>query len=390
MHSRKLGAHSLSSRTPSTASSPSISTLDDDEDFIMTDTSSANRHLTLSIPRSAPSPVARRPNLSEIIANTAPPPYTLGAFTVFLSQNHCLENLEFIMDVDRYGKYWSKAMKRLNGKPLESNTYESDKLYSQWTMLIDAYVRTEGPRELNLPSDVRHALLNLHAASSTPPMPQVLYEAKEKIYALLEDSVLVSFLNSVSPMSAYPPSTSHESQSLTFNRPYIRSYDERSNPQSRTSHPHLPPHQRASAPSSLMSTLMHPRPFAHSRFNSQPTSSSASSPSSRITSGYMSGSDVLTDDSSTSSPSGINDPLTPPGTPPMSDYAMPDFDTAYYENGSIPSSTSHSPRTSRAEHSALATATKDSWKRVSSKLWPKKKSASTLREEQGVVEGGLF
>lgn len=235
---------------------------------------------------------------------------------------------------------------------------------------------------------MRDALLERHTASTSPPPPSALYEAKEKIHELLEESVLVSFLNSVPQMSPYPPSTGHESQSSSYSRSNTRSYDERNSSRSRTSHPQ-PPHQRASAPSSLISTLMHPRPFAHSRFNSQPTSS-ASSPSSRITSGYMSGSDVLTDDSSASSPNGFNDPLTPPGTPPMPDYAMLDFHQAYYEPSSVPSSASQSPRASRAEHNALATATKDSWKRVSNKLWPKKKSASTLREEQGVIEGGLF
>lgn len=69
---------------------------------------------------------------------------------------------------------------------------------------------------------------------------------------------------------------------------------------------------------------------------------------------------------------------------------MPDFHQTYYDVGSVPSSASQSPRTSRSEHSVLSTATRDSWKRVSSKLWPKKKSAGTLRDEQGVVEGGLF
>jgi hypothetical protein len=73
----------------------------------------------------------------------------------------------------------------------------------------------------------------------------------------------------------------------------------------------------------------------------------------------------------------------------MSDSAMADFHHPYYENGT--SSGTPSPRTSRGEHNGLASATRDSWKRVSSKLWPKKKSGGHLREdEQGVVEGGLF
>jgi hypothetical protein len=73
----------------------------------------------------------------------------------------------------------------------------------------------------------------------------------------------------------------------------------------------------------------------------------------------------------------------------MSDYPMADFQQAYYDTGS--NSGTPSPRNSRGEHNCLANATRDSWKRVSSKLWPKKKSGSQLRDDEpGVVEGGLF
>lgn len=202
--------------------------------------------------------------------------------------------------------------------------------------------------------------------------------------------MLVSFLNSASPMSAvsaYPSSASHDGHESTVSRNSTRSYDERT-----LYHPRTQPqlvHQRASAPSSLTSNFMHARPFSHSRFHSQPPTTSSASPSSRGHLSYASGSDALTDDSSSGSPSGMSDPLTPPGTPPMSDYPMTDFQQAYYENGS--NSGTPSPRTSRGEHSGLANATRDSWKRVSSKLWPKKRSGGHLREEeQGVVEGGLF
>jgi len=46
----------------------------------------------------------RRPLLSEILTNKAPPPYTLSAYMAYLSQNQCLKNLEFIMDSSRYRK----------------------------------------------------------------------------------------------------------------------------------------------------------------------------------------------------------------------------------------------------------------------------------------------
>ncbi|KAK7190865.1 hypothetical protein DPSP01_007871 [Paraphaeosphaeria sporulosa] len=390
MNSRKTATQPLQIRTPSsTASSPTTSTVEpDDEDvkMSMAEYHQPSRPLTVSIPRSIASASNRRPNLSEILANTAPPPYTLSSFMAFLSQNHCLENLEFTMDASRYRKHYSKMVNRHPGTPISPLSDECAYVLMLWRRLIDAYIRESGPREVNLPADVRDTLLNL-SDSYVPPHPSALDEAVSKIYELMEESVLVSFLNSASPMSALASAVSHDSHESSTTRSSTRSYDERTLYHPRTS-AHPPVHQRASAPSSLTSNFMHARPFSHSRFNSQPATSSGS-PSSRGPLSYASGSDALTDDSGSRSPSGMSDPLTPPGTPPMSDYPMTDFQQAYYDNGS--NSGTPSPRTSRGEHSGLANATRDSWKRVSSKLWPKKRSGGQLREEeQGVVEGGLF
>ncbi|KAF9738502.1 hypothetical protein PMIN06_001659 [Paraphaeosphaeria minitans] len=391
MNSRKTATQPLQIQTcsSSTASSPTTSTVEpDDEDvnMSMAEYHAPSRPLTVSIPRTIASASNRRPNLSEILANTAPPPYTLSSFMAFLSQNHCLENLEFTMDASRYRKHYSKMANRHPGTPISPLSDECAYVLMLWRRLIDAYIRESGPREVNLPADVRDTLLNL-SDSYVPPHPSALDEAVNKIYELMEESVLVSFLNSASPMSALHSAVSHDSHESSTTRSSTRSYDERTLHHTRTS-AHPPVHQRASAPSSLTSNFMHARPFSHSRFNSQPATSSGSS-SSRGPLSYASGSDALTDDSGSRSPSGMSDPLTPPGTPPMSDYPMTDFQQAYYENGS--NSGTPSPRASRGEHSGLANATRDSWKRVSSKLWPKKRSGGQLREEeQGVVEGGLF
>ncbi|ORX98523.1 RGS domain-containing protein [Clohesyomyces aquaticus] len=395
MNSRKVGGHALSIRTSSsTASSPTSSSAeadieDEDSNMTMSQYAPSSRPLTVSIPKNIVGPHCnRRPNLSEILANTAPPPWTLSSFMAFLSQNHCLENLEFTMDASRYRKHYSKMVNRHPGSPISPLSDECAYVLMLWRRLIDAYIRESGPREVNLPADVRDTLLSL-SDSYVPPHPSSLDEAVAKIYELMEESVLVSFLNSVCPQSAYPPSTGYDSHDNSLQRSQTRSYDERTVYHTR-SHQPQPSHQRASAPSSLTSNFMHPRPFSHSRFNSQPATTSSSSPSARTTPGYGSGSEALTDDSGSGSPSGLSDPLTPPGTPPMTDYPMNDFHQAYYENGSTHSGTP-SPRTSRGEHNGLAGATRDSWKRVSSKLWPKKRSGGALREEeQGAVEGGLF
>jgi hypothetical protein len=154
MNSRKVGGSSLSIRTASsTASSPTTSTVDyDDEDTKMAEVSMSTspRPLTVSIPKNIQSPCNRRPNLSEILANTAPPPWTLSSFMAFLSQNHCLENLEFTMDASRYRKHYAKMVNRHPGSPISPLSDECAYVLMLWRRLIDAYIRESGPREVYL------------------------------------------------------------------------------------------------------------------------------------------------------------------------------------------------------------------------------------------------
>jgi hypothetical protein len=151
MITRKSGSQALSIRTSSTASSPtsSLAEFDDgDVKMAMSDVQ-PTAPLTVSIPKNIPSPHCRKPTLSEILANTAPPPYTLSSFMAFLSQNHCLENLEFTMDASRYRKHYSKMANRHPGKQISPMSDECAYVLMLWRRLIDAYIRESGPREVS-------------------------------------------------------------------------------------------------------------------------------------------------------------------------------------------------------------------------------------------------
>lgn len=149
MISRKPEPTALSIRTNSTISSPA-SSLDefDGEEIKMTLSDCQKAPLTVSIPKNIPSPHGRKPNLAEILANNAPPPYTLSSFMAFLSQNHCLENLEFTMDASRYRKHYSKMVNRHPGTPISPLSDECSYVLMLWRRLIDAYIRESGPREV--------------------------------------------------------------------------------------------------------------------------------------------------------------------------------------------------------------------------------------------------
>jgi hypothetical protein len=142
----------------------------------------------------------RRPNLSEILANKARLPWTLSAFMAYISQNQCLETLEFTMDASRYRKNYSKIVNRTQGSPISPLSDECTYGRMLWKRLLDAYIMPTGPREVNLPTDIRESLLSLYNAD-VPPHPSTLDEAVYKIYELMEESILIPSLNSVSEQS---------------------------------------------------------------------------------------------------------------------------------------------------------------------------------------------
>jgi hypothetical protein len=178
-----------------------------------------DRPLTVAIPSTSSSYHPRRPTLDEILSNQSPPPWTLAAFTAYLSQNHCLETLEFTMDAKRYQQHYEKiASKQLDGK-LVPFTEESIFMLGLWHRLMQAYIQPNGAREVNLPSQVRDALLS-QDLTQLPPHPDTLTSSVGKVHELMQDSVLVPFLN-----SQYPP-TNHADSNPSSTEDLTGSYDE--------------------------------------------------------------------------------------------------------------------------------------------------------------------
>ena len=201
---------SLYLSTPPPESSPRSSTViadwdaDDEETMSMEDIrSSRPPSLDDNIQSDGPYHPPR-PTLPDVLSNSAPPPWTLSAFTAYLSQNHCLENLEFTMDAERYRKRYDALAAQLAGKPITANPEECRYVRMLWQRLINAYIMPDCPREINIPSSVRDRLLLL-PNHSTPPQPEYLEAAVKIIYNLMEESVLISFLNE------HPSSRTHHS-----------------------------------------------------------------------------------------------------------------------------------------------------------------------------------
>lgn len=191
---------SASSSRSSSRQPPSVRSWDaDDESTMSTEEEHATpptRPLAVSIPGAAGPFCPRRPGLKEILAGTSPAPWTLPRFMQFLSANLCLENLEFTMDASRYGKHYAKMLSKA-GDDGQPPAKDREYVRLLWVRLIDAYLAPNGSREVNLPSNVRDPILNA-TTTPMPPRPDILDLAVRKTYELMEDSVLVPFLNSCS------------------------------------------------------------------------------------------------------------------------------------------------------------------------------------------------
>ncbi|GKU01100.1 transcription factor [Fusarium langsethiae] len=208
---------------------------------------------------------SRPPSLTEILLDVASPPWTLSAFMAYLSQNHCMESLEFTLDSQRYAAFYNETITNNSNRTQEDN----DRVCVLWEKLMQVYIIPCAPREVNLPARIRDQLLGLPCGPS-PPHPAQLEEAGRILYELMNDSLLVPFLQSVAPMHVDGSAEEHGRGS-------------RRSSNSNT---------RMGAPVRSMNSMHHhPEP------------------------------ESLTDDSDCNSTPGM-EPMTPPTTPPTSEWAF--------------------------------------------------------------------
>ncbi|KAH6873624.1 regulator of G-protein signaling [Thelonectria olida] len=141
----------------------------------------------------------RHPTLSEILLDISPSPWTLRVFMTHLSQHHCEETLEFTLDAENHDFVYNQLAAE---SPMQRD--RTDRVISSWQKLIRICVAPGGPRQVNISSRERDHVLNL-PCGPLPPHPSELDQSRQIIYNLLNDSILVPFLESVSPMQHESP-----------------------------------------------------------------------------------------------------------------------------------------------------------------------------------------
>lgn len=320
--SKSASSSRSSSRQPSSQGSWDA----DDDRSTMSTTEEEPQPLSVSIPHATGPYCPRRPNLHEILAGTAPAPYTLPSFMAFLSSNLCLENLEFTMDAGRYAKHYAKMLSKA-GPGAEPAAKDRDYVKLLWVRLIDAYIAPNGSREVNLPSNVRDPILSA-ATEPMPPAPQTLDLAVRKIYELMDESVLGPFLNSCAEAEA--AASWQNRQTTTVSAPAHEDHGPRFH-MTRKSRESSPPHNSADGHnSSGMYRMTHPKSLFSSKHSTALVTSNSNTSDPNLTTSW-SGPGMTDDSGSTGSPTNES-PMTPPLSPPSSD---------------LPSSLSSSPKHGR-------------------------------------------
>lgn len=317
----------------------------------------------------------RRPTLKNILENEAAHPWTLSAFSAFLSQNLALENLEFYMDAQRYKAAHRSMVERSltdSSSPSKVNYREDDRVFvcSLFQRLLAAYIMPNAPKEVNITGAVREALLAERSRNpDIPPDPLVLEQAIKKVKDLMEESLYFPFLNSValpSDGSGYDSKEdliSQPSQAAKKRGPALSN----------------PPFPTSSVPDMLPSAWSHSRPasqttnpdrFVGGRQRQHPqkqASTGSSAGSTRDTITTTASPTASTPISASTSPESL-DTFSPPGTSSASDLHR--------------YSTGNSPRPLKID---------TPWRRMSNKLGLNRKKNGRGREAGGgggANEGG--
>ncbi|KAF3985032.1 hypothetical protein FT663_03989 [Candidozyma haemuli var. vulneris] len=129
------------------------------------------------------------PPLDEIVAPFSTTancgPYSRANFVAYLASSHCTENLEFIVELDRF----IVALADLSRANLtaagdaEKKIAQQDSLTHQWSVLYKVFIAKDSIKEVNIPWTLRSTFLE----SNLPPLSD-LRHTRSVVYELLLDS----------------------------------------------------------------------------------------------------------------------------------------------------------------------------------------------------------
>ncbi|KAF9891694.1 hypothetical protein FE257_003706 [Aspergillus nanangensis] len=134
-----------------------------------------------------------RPQPEDVLAGSALEPYTFESFVDYLSQDHCIEILDFLSDAKVYIDTYRASAASIRGTKMTS---ESQRLGKQWKTLMSTYIAPGAPDELNIPESISASLLDNTDVIMKPPSPTKLEPAIRHAHKILTESALIPFIQS--------------------------------------------------------------------------------------------------------------------------------------------------------------------------------------------------
>lgn len=338
-----------------------------DDDFKMAQERSHSRPINMAAPKkdSIGLSPGYRPTLDDVLNGRAPAPYTLAAYTAFLSQQHCLETLEFVTEAKKYSEKYEEYT-GASDEPLTTDSSEGFELMQEWMRIMDVYLKPGAPREINLPAEERDDLID-EPYEPNPPKPEALNPAVQRMRDLMSDSIFIPFCNSVitlSHASTYN-ALSNTSRTPNFADATSMTYDERS-----STHRRQQSSQRRSPPTSSGFQPSRSPPQASVRSSALTSVLGSARLSQNLSNPSRTSESALTDDSGNGDQqisSEHQSMMSPPLTPPTSD--LPQLTVSTPQSSVY----THSSKASRSERSERETG---GWKRMGIKIFGNKKKGS--------------
>uniref|UniRef100_A0A0L0P5D7 Uncharacterized protein n=1 Tax=Candidozyma auris TaxID=498019 RepID=A0A0L0P5D7_CANAR len=130
------------------------------------------------------------PPLDEIVAPSREPtncgPYSKANFVAYLAASHCTENLEFIVELDRFIAAVGDLSRANLSAPVDSPAQriaEQDRLLHQWRVLYRIFIAKDSIKEVNIPWTLRSTFLE-----DILPLLADLSHTRGVVYELLLDN----------------------------------------------------------------------------------------------------------------------------------------------------------------------------------------------------------
>lgn len=124
------------------------------------------------------------PSLDEIISPDTYladcGPYNRGSFVQFLSISHCTENLEFVVELDRFLRLEAQ---RQDPTYSDEQIRKHDQHLHQWNFIYKVFIANDAIKEINIPCTLR-----LNVMAEVLPLAKELMLMRGVVYELLLDS----------------------------------------------------------------------------------------------------------------------------------------------------------------------------------------------------------